>query len=208
MTFESPGLPGCLLAVVILVLAWFLLVPVESETGTGPTPHVITAAAVTAPVGTAAAVTAMPAITPEPTLRYSDSLQTLDQQESDWRARDIDAYTITVSDTDAWRRHTYTLTVEGGAVVDVETACVWLFDTGDTCDAPLNDLNVYTVPGLFDHAYEAIRYAQYSDLRVVSVEYDIEYGFPREVVFNDLGVTDGISRWFVESFAVVQSGAP
>ncbi len=196
MTFDSPGLPGCLLAVVVLVLVGFLLVPVGVETDLAPTPQVFSQV-----------VTAMPATTPEPTPRYDGLLRTLDQQEVAWFAHGIYDYTITVSNTDAWRQHTYTLTVVDGAVVDVETACVLLFDTGDTCSAPLNDLHPYTVPGLFDHVYEAVTYAQYGDLRTVAVEYDVEYGFPREVVFSDLGVTDGISRWAVESFAVVQSGA-
>ncbi len=129
----------------------------------------------------------------------------VNQAERKWKKQDISNYRIEVAYIrSAWHYQAHTITVRDGQVVDWSASCIDApreTASGIKCEVEPFDPAEYAVPGLFARARSMAQ--TYPEQELV-IDFHETYGFPSRIRHQDPNVVDGINRWRVESFEVLE----
>lgn len=118
-----------------------------------------------------------------------------------WQEMKIQDYRIEVMVVNSiWHAQQNTLTVVNGFPVDAESTCSPAPMEFGECVIQTFDLHDFEVEGLFRKAQEVLKSDGAAD---IEVEYDPDYGFPVEILYDDPAVVDDDWSWRVISFTQI-----
>jgi hypothetical protein len=123
-------------------------------------------------------------LTLNPAAPNGDLADWIDEAEARWDAQEIDAYQLTLVETNPWNGMDITLEVQGGYVKTLEVTCHpgWM---GGPCEVWTIDAQRYTVPGLLEQLREAAT-GEHRDMLAI----DAETGIPIRLFYDDPEVFD------------------
>ncbi len=122
--------------------------------------------------------------------------------EQKWQQQNIVSYQVKVQVVESiWHLQTYTITVREGQVVSSSTECSPAPAESGKCTVKEFDASDYTIPGLFSTADEQ---AKSKPSRYVQISYDLTYGFPNHIAYDDPQIYDEDFSLSVKEFNVLQ----
>lgn len=118
----------------------------------------------------------------------------LEAGEQRWQEQGIDDYRIEVLVVRSiWHAQSHRITVEDGVVTGQTAHCIQAPAEFEACEVEPFAAEDFTVPGLFAKA-------RASDQEGVKIAYDLTYGFPDSIRFDNPEILDEDWSWGVMGF--------
>ena len=133
-------------------------------------------------------------------------LKRIDAAETQWKAKGVKSYRLSVQVVLAWRLQTDSITVQNGAVTGHSAVCgVSVLESGGKCELLAIDPQTLTIEELFQKARNLVNSAS-SDkyptdaMSGLSFQFDPTYGYPVQIASSSPHISDTDVAWIVEKF--------
>lgn len=131
----------------------------------------------------------------------NNATELLESHLKKWQEMKIQDYSIEVMVVNSiWHAQKNTLTVKNGSLINVVSVCSPAPMEFGECVIQTFDMHDLQVEGLFSKAEEMLKDEGSGNLEV---EYDPDYGFPVEIIYDDPAVVDDDWSWRVISFTQI-----
>jgi hypothetical protein len=133
-------------------------------------------------------------------------LNRINAAETQWKAKGLKNYRISVRYVSAWYLQTDTITVRNGIVTEHTATCaVSLLNVDGKCNVVEVDPQTLTVEGLFQQARKLVSMAATSKkstdpLAGLSFQFDPTYSYPVRIASTPPHLIDADVAWIVETF--------
>lgn len=126
------------------------------------------------------------------------SSDVLRQNQEKWQEKKIIDYTLEVMVVNSiWHVQKYSLTVNNGSLINSNVVCSPAPMEFGSCTIQAFEISDYQIQGLFGKAKEML---ESDSSAYTKIEYDPDFGFPAEIIYDDPSVVDEDWSWRVISF--------